>query len=320
MTYRNVAADQLTFGVEIEGLLPDETIDRESIRVGGYHRGIQIPGLPDGWKAEDDCSIGERTGKTGLEVVSPILRGSDGLRQLIEVCQKLRLWGWTMNRNCGLHVHVGTGDLWSDSLNRSPEFLRKFAALVMRNETGLFASTGTKVREYNGYSSSARREFAGMIHDLTPDNVSRRCTRGRTLNLQPLASTKRTVEFRVFQAGIKVSKVATYVQMCLGLVCKAYSMKRRAKFNIDNAELQTTGGRVHQLKHDLCWLDYRGMSEKRHGRLMTDSMIEAHRSIGDVLGFAPTVAESIRELNRLGNKYDQDIRDETGHRERFATR
>ena len=320
MGHRNITAADLTFGIEIEGQLPTRTITDQGIRIGGYHRGIQIPGLPTGWKAEDDCSIGDRAGFENLEIVSPILRGADGLRQLIEVCQQLRLWGWKMNPTCGCHIHIGTSALRSDALNQSPEFLRKVAALVMRNETGLFASTGTKTREYSHYCSSARRDLADVIRQLTPELARRTTERGRTLNLQPLLSSKQTIEFRVFQAGIKVAKIATYVQLCLGLVAKAYSMKRRAKFSVDNADLQGTGGRVHQLKHDLCWLNYRGMAENRHGRLLTDDQIEAHRAIGDVLGFAPTVAESIRELDRLGAKYDADNRGETGHRVSMITR
>ena len=203
-------------------------------------------------------------------------------------------------------------------MNRSPEFLRKTAALIMRNETALFSSTGTKTRElaFNGssYSGSARRDLAPFINNLDPARL-RGCNRGRTLNLTNLTNSKQTIEFRVFQAGIKVHKVATWVQLALGLVCKAYSMKRRAKFDVENADLQGTGGRVHQLTHDLCWLDYRGMSEKRHGRILSDSDIENLREAGAPLGFLPTVAESIRELKRLGAKYDSDTREETGHRD-----
>ena len=318
MAHRNITADQLTFGIEIEGLLPADVVSREEITVGHYHRGIQIPGLPTGWKAESDCSIDSRAGFVCLEIVSPILRGANGLQQLVEVCQQLRRWGWKMNQSCGCHIHVGTSALRGDALNRSPEFLRKAVALVMRNETALFASTGTKTRELqhrgSNYSGSARRDLAPFINNLDPARL-RGCNRGRTLNLTNLGNDKQTIEFRVFQAGVKIHKVATWVQIALGLVCKAYSMKRRAKFDVENADLQGTGGRVHQLTYDLCWLDYRGMSDKRHGRILSDDDIELLREAGQVLGFLPTVAESVAELKRLGAKYDADPREETGHRD-----
>ena len=70
------------------------------------------------------------------------------------------------------------------------------------------------------------------------------------------------------------------------------------------------------MTHDLCWLDYRTMADKRHGRLLTDADIEDFRAVGDPLGFAPTVAESVAELKRLGSKYVADERTETGHRSR----
>ena len=322
MATRRITADRLTFGIEIEGLLPIDVLQREGITVGGYHSGDQVPGMPDGWNAQSDISIHERPAYTGVEIVSPILQGVDGLEQTVQVCQALRRWGWRINGSCGLHIHIGTRMLGGDALNRSPEFLRKVTSLVMRNETALFASTGTKVRENvhagTSYSRSAREEFAARLNslDASRHNVGRR---GQTLNLSNLAGYggKKTIEFRVFQSSVKVAKVATYVQACLGLVCKAYSMKRRAKFNVENADLQGTGGRMHQLTHDLCWLDYRGMAEQRHGRLLTDDQILEHRGEGfSCLGFLPTVPESVAELKRLAKKYDSDDRAESGHRNR----
>ena len=324
MAHRNITADQLTFGIEIECTLPRDVIDREGISIGGHNSGPQLPGAPDGWQVMADCSINPtRSGHVGIEVVSPILAGQDGLLQVVKVLQLLNGWSVHVNRSTGLHIHIGTHGLGSDSLTRSPEFLRKVTALVARNETALFASTGTKSREHGTYSASMRPWLAGAIRTLTPgrDRFGHQDlgNRYQTLNLQAL-TRHGTIEFRVFQASTNVTKVATYIQTCLGLVVKAYSMKRRAKFNVDNADLQGTGGRIHQLTHDLCWLDYRGMSEKRHGRILTDDQIEDYRALGDTLGFSPTVAESVRELKRLGAKYVADIRSETGHRDHYPTR
>ena len=133
MGYRNITADQLTFGIEIEGLLPADIVSREGIEVGHYHRGIQIPGLPTGWKAEADCSIDSSYAFVCLEIVSPILRGANGLQQLVEVCQQLRRWGWKMNKSCGCHIHVGTSALRADDLTGDAKEKISHRALASAN-------------------------------------------------------------------------------------------------------------------------------------------------------------------------------------------
>lgn len=326
MAYRNITADQLTFGVEIECTIARDVYTREGIERGSHSSGPQLPGAPSGWQVMNDCSINPtRPGHIGIEVVSPVLSGRDGLLQVVEVLQLLNRLGVHVNRSTGLHIHVGTNGLGSDGLTRSAEFLRKTCAMVARNETALFASTGTKSREHGTYSRSLRPWLANVIRTIDPrGHYSDLGNRYQTLNLQAL-TRHGTIEFRVFQASTNVTKVTTYIQVCLGLVCKAYSMKRRAKFNVENADLQGTGGRMHQLKHDLCWLDYRGMAEARHGRLVTDEDIDAGRSAGANVGFLPTVAESIAKLNKMGDKYDNyrvsgSLVEETGHRESIPTR
>src|SRR5947209_4242565 len=95
-------ANDLTFGVELEVTLPVGTCP-----VGQYHFGVQVPQLPPGWKAERDGSIRPEAGYMAAEIVSPVLKGADGLRQLKAVCDWLQSVGAKVNRSTGLHVHVG---------------------------------------------------------------------------------------------------------------------------------------------------------------------------------------------------------------------
>jgi hypothetical protein len=60
-------ANDLTFGVEIE-----TTIPAGACYVGGYHNGVQVPWLPEGWKAEHDGSIRASRGRVACEFVSPV--------------------------------------------------------------------------------------------------------------------------------------------------------------------------------------------------------------------------------------------------------
>ena len=50
-------AEELTFGIEIETIPPDSAVQEHGLRIGPYRRGIQVPYLPAGWKAESDGSI-----------------------------------------------------------------------------------------------------------------------------------------------------------------------------------------------------------------------------------------------------------------------
>ena len=60
-----------------------------------------------GWKLVTDCSVNRtNTGLSkGLELVSPILKGDDGLDELQVVMNTLNNIGAKVDRTCGLHVH-----------------------------------------------------------------------------------------------------------------------------------------------------------------------------------------------------------------------
>lgn len=105
LTYNPRAFDR-QFGIEIEcyGVskmrLRDE-INRLGVpcRTEGYNHNTR-----NHWKIVNDGSISATRGEA-CEVVSPILRGEDGLRQLKIVCQALKNCRALINKSCGLHVH-----------------------------------------------------------------------------------------------------------------------------------------------------------------------------------------------------------------------
>src|SRR5262245_48018434 len=127
--------NEITFGVEIECLVPVAA----NVQAGSYHHGVQVPDLPDGWNAQHDGSLHGGRGRRGIEIVSPVLKGADGFRQVKAVCEWLRRIGATVNRSTGFHVHVG--------VERTPENLKKLVTVAANFEKAIYASTGTKVRE-----------------------------------------------------------------------------------------------------------------------------------------------------------------------------
>ena len=100
-------ANDLTFGIEIETIAPDTAVRNDGLRIGSYKHGIQVPYLPAGWTAEADGSIDNSNGGHKCEIVSPILRGAEGLAQVAEVLRTLEAKGHRVNASCGVHVHVG---------------------------------------------------------------------------------------------------------------------------------------------------------------------------------------------------------------------
>lgn len=153
---------EITFGVEFEVILPVGTI----ARVGHYHNGIQIPDLPEGWNAQGDGSIRvSEAGHVGVEVVSPILKGLDGIRQVKLVCLWLQQRGAKVNRSTGFHVHVGFG-------RTETEGLKRLVSTVANYEKALFAATGTKAREQGIYCRGVQNDQR-MRTEFTRDGQAR---------------------------------------------------------------------------------------------------------------------------------------------------
>ena len=109
-TLQSQPPNSLTFGVEIEIL---NTVDRSAIATALQAEGINaaVEGYNHQtrhyWKVITDASC-------GLEVVSPILSGEQGLNELKKVCEVLTRLGCKVDKTCGLHVHIGADTLGVD--------------------------------------------------------------------------------------------------------------------------------------------------------------------------------------------------------------
>ena len=218
-------ANEMTFGIEIETVAPDSAVRRDGLRIGAYKHGKQVPYLPAGWTAEADGSIDNGNGGHKCEIVSPILRGAEGLAQVAEVMRTLEAKGHKVNASCGVHVHVGWKRDWAS------DALARLVTIVAYAEKGLYAITGSKARErgINGHSFTKGIRVYG-----NDKNAKAQIDRDRyhALNLTNLArGTKETVEFRVFSGTTSAIKAVGWIQVCLGLVERALSAKRMPKWN-----------------------------------------------------------------------------------------
>lgn len=272
-----------TFGIELELTLPLT----HSIRVGAYHAGAPVEGLPAGWTAMHDGSLHAASGMYAVEIVSPVLRGVDGLRQIVQVCQTLNLWGAKVNESCGFHVHIGF-----DRTNR--DALKRLIALVARNERGIWAATGTRRREQSRFCAGIREDFRTVNCDAL-ERSHAACNRYHVLNVSNLAhGDKPTVEFRAFAGTVNATKIISYVRLCLAFIERALTDNRAAKYDSKaNGRFGETSGTaaLRRMLYEIGWVI--GWQKRPYGALAIDSEP------------LPTLEQSKSELRRLARKYDE---------------
>lgn len=270
----------LTFGIEIECTLPIGTVN-----IGCYHDGTQVRELPEGWKAKRDGSIQPGEGYEGAEIVSPILTGEDGVRQIITACQWLRRVGARVNPSCGFHVHVG----WRGTRQQLARLIR----IVAKHERGIFAATGTKRREEGGFTRpiSNSRDYGHYATNAPARFSFSTFNRYHVLNLTNLRrGGKHTVEFRAFAGTTNPTKMLAYVSMCIGTVQKALDNTADVPAWDFNAPVHPASGSValDNLLGELGWGN------------CTNYGIIAEPT-------APGMVAMAFELGRLAQKYDGNL-------------
>jgi ribosomal protein L21E len=268
---------EITFGVEIETTIPHGAL---SVGVGPHGCGTPIPELP-GWVADRDPSICVRArGHEPCEFVSPVFRGTAGLKQLLADLAVIRSKGAKVNESCGLHIHVGF-----DKSNA--EAVAKLATLVSNFEKAIYASTGTKKREQSRWCNGLRR------HGNAQTAV--RASQSNRYHVANFGTTKPTVEFRAFSGTLNAAKLVGYIRLCVGLVERALNAKRTtdwtAKSPVESSPIHKNGEgqtALNRLFYQLGWT--KGRQPHTHGDLSGDGL--------------PTIVRTKRELMRLAEKYD----------------
>ncbi|MCL2711429.1 MAG: amidoligase family protein [Planctomycetaceae bacterium] len=245
----NGMAKDFTFGVEIETVIGS----RKRISIGEYHRGIQVPYLPEGWTAEKDSSIRYARGMRACEIVSPILKGEEGIKELIKVIGILKDKGHQVNETCSVHFHIGFG-------NKTASDLAKLIKIVAYLEHALYAITGTKARERGTWCGSVKRY--DNAQNYQSQMAQSHSAKYKILNIKHLANGgKGTVEFRCFSGSLNPTKIIGWVQVCLGIVEKALTCKRLPSWNGKNpiGVWKKDGAgetEVERLLAYLCWGNY----------------------------------------------------------------
>jgi len=120
----------LTFGIEIEAY----NFTRANLIEKCVHKGLSI--ISSGYTHEDSqhyykiVSDSSLEGVNSNEVVSPILKGDDGLNSLKRLCEALNEIDAKVNRSCGLHVHIGAANMTDAHYIRIIRNYQRLEALI----------------------------------------------------------------------------------------------------------------------------------------------------------------------------------------------
>lgn len=203
------------YGVEIECINITErqaldVLTRAGVNVtsSGYHRADYSK-----WNVSPDASV-----SNGCEIISPILNGEAGLEQIKLVCQALSDAGATVNKTCGLHVHVDASGLTGPWVRSIYTRYAKFEGTIdtfmpmSRRDNNNSRYIRSLVPEMN-YITENSNWFSNSIADV----CAVASNRYQKVNLVSYSRTK-TIEFRHHSGSVNGNKVTNWVKFVLAFV------------------------------------------------------------------------------------------------------
>ena len=206
---------ELKFGVEIEffGVNYREVI--KQLRANGIQvaefAGYTHAVIPQ-WKITTDCSVtstGTGLGK-GLELVSPILYGDEGLDELEKVYTVLNECEAEVNKSCGTHVHFDISDYTVEDMVSFLNLYYKEHTLIdylvpssRRNNTYCTQIKRRDIQEINTKFQNGTLEGIKDIADIL-------FTRYVTVNLNSYVKYG-TIEFRQHGGTTEFEKIEAWI-------------------------------------------------------------------------------------------------------------
>lgn len=198
-----------TFGVEIECI----NAERNALINAVTAKGVEI--FSDGYNHTDHkrrfkiTRDGSLTGQNANEVVSPVLKSTNGMGKLKKVCESLREIHAGVNASCGLHCHIGAEGLTEQQYCN---VFKNYYFMTSLIETFLAPS------RRNGCSWCHRLPnevlYANTIRDM-----QWACNRNRYFVVNPMSFDRhKTIEFRHHQGSVNFTKIQHWVHFCGKLV------------------------------------------------------------------------------------------------------
>jgi hypothetical protein len=228
-----------TFGVEIECIFP-RGLSRSQLAEKLTQAGIQTTvetwnhTTRTWWKITTDSSLNH---DRGYEIVSPVLKGQDGIDEMCKVLKLIDDAGCTVTKKCGFHCHVGAA-------NRPLAFWKSLLTLYGHYEPAIDTITApSRRRSVNDYCRSTASQLkmeqrkaaieaattVPMLAHAYQGQIGRtevgqgyNNTLHRFYKLNMAAFWRhQTVEFRQHQGTVNADKAKQWVILCLRMVAAA---------------------------------------------------------------------------------------------------
>tara|TARA_R110002126_G_scaffold164449_2_gene312344 strand:- start:473 stop:1495 length:1023 start_codon:yes stop_codon:yes gene_type:complete len=168
------------------------------------------------WKIVSDASLNHHTGLMG-EIVSPILQGADGFRQLKLVCDALAtVAGITVNRSCGLHVHLDCREM---TVGQIAKVFERYAAYEDQIDLVMPRSR----RESARWCRSIKDRKDCMKRHATKNGQANEMGRYYKVNLTNVA-TRGAMEFRQHSGTVEYNKIANWTMFLMQFVEKSIEL------------------------------------------------------------------------------------------------
>lgn len=190
------------------------------------------------WKIVSDASV-----NGGWELVSPILRGDDGFRQLKIACDALEALGCRVNKTTGVHVHL---DARNEEFGTIQRFAMNFAKMEdcldllqphsRRASNNRFIKSLSAVRHDDSEQVQVRKINATIDALRTcrsvSDIVNHFGTRYRKINLESY-SRHGTIEIRQHSGSLNAEKIEHWVRLMGALLVSSRNARSVGKRKVN---------------------------------------------------------------------------------------
>lgn len=188
------------------------------------------------WKIVTDSSINASRG-SGMEIVSPILQGEQGLLELQKVCEALKEWGGLINRSCGLHIHFNASEFQlSTWKNLYKNYITCETTIDSMMPNSRRANNNRFCKSLLYKLDNKQNAFQKIKSARTIEALAKAVSgRNRYFKINPESYFRhKSVEFRQHSGTIEYSKISNWILFLHGMV--SYS---EAGKTIENGRFDT---------------------------------------------------------------------------------
>lgn len=219
------------FGLELELLRTEGTTlerIREVIEGAGEPVIILSPTTTKAWKLMDDPSLPER----GFELVSPILRGSEGRGRVGKVIKALNEKKLVVvDKTCGFHLHIDVGDIRFQGIRRICQQFAKYEDAIdlilppsRRGDVNRFCNSVRKNPQLKHRTNKQVNDWIGKTPDqnelldrINPKSAENPKGRYYKMNLRT-GENRTTIEFRGHSGTYSIKKIKRWINLLVSFV------------------------------------------------------------------------------------------------------